>query len=219
MLKEETTWIKNILNNEFSKNDFPLLNLGSSTEEFRKTTQPYIYKNVFSPLTEEKKKVIHSDIKNEKGVDLVGDINKESFREQVKLLSIKSIICSNMLEHLSEPHIICKSILEVLPIGGKLIVTLPLQFPYHKDPIDTMLRPSIDELLKMFPGTKCIESAVVLSSERYIDTLRNNKKYYFIMLTRWLTPFYKYYEWKFMIKDFFNRKKNYSATCVLLQKQ
>ena len=82
MLKEETTWIKNILNNEFSKNDFTLLNLGSSTEEFRKTTQPYIYKNVFSPLTEEKKKVIHSDIKNEKGVDLVGDINKESFREQ-----------------------------------------------------------------------------------------------------------------------------------------
>ena len=219
MLKEETIWIRNILINEFSINDFPLLNLGSSTEKFRRTTQPYIHKNIFSPLIKTKKKVFHSDIKNEKGVDLVGDLNNKSFRDQVKLLSIKSILCSNMLEHLSEPHIICKSILEVLPIGGKLIVTLPLQFPFHKDPIDTMLRPTIEELHNMFPGTKCIDSEIVLSSERYIDDLRANKKYYFIMLMRWITPFYKYSEWKFIIKDFFNRKENYSATCLLLQKQ
>jgi SAM-dependent methyltransferase len=218
MLSEESIWIRNVFKDKFLDDDFPLLNIGSSTEEFRKITQPDIYTNVFAPLIAEKKKVFHVDIKDEIGVDLVGDLNKELFRNHLKSLSINSVLCSNLLEHLEEPQIICKSILDVLPKGGKLIVTLPFQFPYHKDPIDTMLRPSIEELHEMFPGTKCIESSIVKSNDMYLDSLKGNKRYCFIMLARWLMPFYKYSEWKFMIKDYFNRKKKYSATCILLQK-
>ena len=35
MLIEEAIWIKNQLNNHFGNDDFPLLNLGSSTRKFR----------------------------------------------------------------------------------------------------------------------------------------------------------------------------------------
>ena len=40
MLSEESIWIRNIIKENFSDDDFPLLNIGSSTEEFRKKTQP-----------------------------------------------------------------------------------------------------------------------------------------------------------------------------------
>jgi len=219
MLKEESIWIKDALKKHFYVEDYPLLNVGSSTEEFRKVTQPEIHRNVFLPLEKEEKKVFHADIKDADGVDLVGDLNDESFREELKSLSIKSVLCSNLLEHLAKPEIICNSILEVLPSGGKLIVTLPYQFPYHKDPIDTMLRPSVEEVHNMFPGTNCIDSEIVKSTDDYISALKANKKYHLIMIARWSMPFYKYSEWKYMIKDYFNRKKKYSATCILLQKQ
>lgn len=218
MLKEESIWIKNLLNDHFSVNDFPLLNVGSSTEDFRKNIQPDIHQNVFAPLLKANRKVFHADIKDSKGVDLVGDLNQDSFRRELKTLSIKSVLCSNLLEHLDRPEVICKSILDVLPKGGKLIVTLPYQFPYHKDPIDTMLRPTVDEVHEMFSGTECVTSAIIESTDTYISALKANKKYHLIMIARWSMPFYKYSEWKFMIKDYFNRKKKYSATCLLLQK-
>ena len=218
MLKEESVWIKNLLNDHFSVNDFPLLNVGSSTEDFRKNIQPDIHQNVFAPLLKAERKVFHADIKDSKGVDLVGDLNQDSFRRELETLSIKSVLCSNLLEHLARPEVICKSILEVLPSGGKLIVTLPYQFPYHKDPIDTMLRPTVDEVHKMFPGTECVTSAIIESTDTYLSALRANRKYHIIMIARWLMPFYKYSEWKFMIKDYFNRKKKYAATCILLKK-
>ena len=96
MLKEESIWIKNALNDNFSVDDFPLLNVGSSTEEFRKITQPEIHENVFSPLIESNRKVFHADIKDANGVDLVGDLNEESFRNKLKSLGIKSVLCSNL---------------------------------------------------------------------------------------------------------------------------
>jgi SAM-dependent methyltransferase len=218
MLKEESIWIKNLLNDHFSVNDFPLLNVGSSTEDFRKNIQPDIHQNVFAPLLKANRKVFHADIKDSKGVDLVGDLNQDSFRRELKTLSIKSVLCSNLLEHLARPEVICKSILDVLPKGGKLIVTLPYQFPYHKDPIDTMLRPTVDEVHEMFSGTECVTSAIIESTDTYLSALRANKKYHIIMIARWFMPFYKYSEWKFMIKDYFNRKKKYAATCILLKK-
>ena len=92
MLSEESIWIRNIIKENFSDDDFPLLNIGSSTEEFRKKTQPDIYSNVFAPLIKAKKKVFHTDIKDEIGVDLVGDLNEELFRNHLKSLSKPTLL-------------------------------------------------------------------------------------------------------------------------------
>ena len=114
-------------------------------------------------------------------------------------------------------EIICKSILEVLLSVGKLIVTLLYQFPYHKGPIDTMPRPIVDQVHNMFTGTVFVDSTIVESKESYSDALKANSKHQLFMIARWSMPFYKYTEWKFMIKDYFNREKRHSATCTVLQ--
>jgi len=52
----------------------PLLNLGSSTRQFREVIKPHIEMELFAPLREAGVKVIHSDSKKDEGVDIAGDI-------------------------------------------------------------------------------------------------------------------------------------------------
>src|SRR5205085_4736707 len=55
--------------------------------------------------------------------------------------------------HVTDRQIVCAAIWSLLPPGGFLILTVPYRFPYHEDPIDTMFRPSVEELAQLFPGT------------------------------------------------------------------
>ena len=219
MLIEEADWIKKAIDQHFKTEDFPILNIGSSTLEFRAEVQPFIDQKIFKPLKEKGIKIFHTDLKKEEGVDIDGDLNSKVFRAQLKGLNIKSVLCSNLLEHLEKPQEICDSILDILPSGGKLIITVPNSFPYHKDPIDTMLRPNIDELHAIFPNTGLVKAEVVVSNNSYKDSLLNNWKYLFTMIVRWMLPFYKYSEWRHMIKDLFQANKKYKATCLVLNKQ
>src|SRR5687767_1031367 len=99
MLLEESIWIKNTLSRYFKPENYPLLNIGSSTGYFRQKVQPHIHEQVFAPIESRGNRIIHLDIKQEKGVDLVGDLNEPVFRKQLRELGIKSVICSNLLEH------------------------------------------------------------------------------------------------------------------------
>lgn len=218
MLINESKWIKNSLDAYFTQGDFPLLNIGSSTKEFREVVQPHIDQNVFAPLRQKDLKVMHADIKMDSGVDLEGDINEPEFQNKLKALGVKSILCSNVLEHLQNPERICKSMLDLVQEGNLLLITVPYSFPYHKDPIDTLFRPNVATLHAMYPGTEIICSAIVEESETFKSTLFSNKKYLIIMLIRWFLPFYKFSDWKLMIRDLFNWNKKYSSTCVLLKK-
>ncbi len=219
MLLEEAQWIKKVIENNFSLNDFPLLNVGSSTKEFRESVQPFIFSEIFKPIEDKNYSVIHTDIKEDNGVDIVGDLNDAKFRSHLRGNNIKSILCSNLLEHLEDPQQICNSILEIVPINGLILVTVPYSFPYHNDPIDTLLRPNIKELHAFFPNTEILESEIIVSNNSFYNDLMNNKKYFLKMTIRWLLPFYKYSEWKHSIKDTVKLKEKYSATCVLLRKR
>lgn len=219
MLLEESIWIRNNIAKYLKEENFPLLNIGSSTGNFRKIVQPHIFQNIFQPLETNRRKVIHLDMKKEEGVDMVGDLSEEVFRNSFKEKAIKSILCSNLLEHLENPVPICHSILDLLEARGVIIVTVPHSFPFHNDPIDTLFRPDVDELHKLFPGTKIKESAIVISTSSYWKDLMANKKYFSIMLARLFLPFYKHREWKFIMQDFMNAKREYSATCLLLEKE
>lgn len=218
MLVEEADWIEKAIEQHFKTEDFPILNIGSSTLKFRTEIQPFIDQKIFEPLRGKGIKIFHTDLKKEEGVDIDGDLNNKEFRAQLKSLSIKSILCSNLLEHLEKPQEICDSILDILPSSGKLIITVPNSFPYHKDPIDTMLRLNIDELHGFFPGTKLLAGEIIESQRSYLDDLMRNKKYFIKMIFRWLMPFYKYSDWRMMIKDLFNANKKYAVTCLLIEK-
>jgi hypothetical protein len=139
---------------------FPLLNLGSQTGEYRRTEQPWLLRYVFEPL-QRRGKVVHSDLQSGEGIDLSGDLSDPAFREQLKGMRFQSIVCSNLLEHVVNRDEFVRHITPILPAGGLLFVSVPYRFPYHPDPIDTMYRPTPDELAALFPGTEVVDKAIV----------------------------------------------------------
>lgn len=217
MLYEESVWIGRVVK-KLPSESFPILNLGSSTGEFRKITQPFIHNNIFAEVESVPGRVFHLDLKDEEGVDLRGNILSEDFRSELKQLNIATILCSNLLEHVEDPKGLCRAMLEILPSGGRLIITVPKNFWYHKDPIDTMFRPSVEELHALFPDTDLLKSEVVVGEGSFFADLKRNRKYLVKLIFRLLLPFYKYWEWRIVVADFINGDRPHSATCVLLKK-
>lgn len=74
MLFDEARWFGQRIAEMEPGDIFPMLNVGSSTEEFRTKKQPWIDQFIFKPIREKGYKVVHTDIKKDVGVDLVGDL-------------------------------------------------------------------------------------------------------------------------------------------------
>jgi SAM-dependent methyltransferase len=135
---------------------FPAFNVGSHTAEFRAKTQPWIDRHVFGPFAARGREVVHTDIQAAPGVDLVGDLTDPAFQEELRQRKFRSAFCNNLLEHVEKPERICRAVVAAVEPGGYLFVSVPHRFPYHADPIDTMFRPSPEELAALFPGTEFV---------------------------------------------------------------
>src|SRR5690348_4717033 len=155
----ESKWLGERLASISTEDLSPLLNVGSSTQDFRTRQQPYIDQNIFAPLRKRGGTVYHADIKAAPGVDLVGDLLDPAFLAELSKLQIRSAMISNLFEHVTIRQQICDVLMKILPPGGYIFVSGPHRYPYHADPIDTMFRPSIEEMHGHFPGTRIIDSA------------------------------------------------------------
>lgn len=230
MLFEEAQWVgKSIL--KYTESGKTVLNLGSSTNYARTILQPQMEKFIFAPLRKNNVKVIHSDISNEEGVDLVGDFTDPKF---VQLLSEKKsdiVMCCNLLEHLEDRTLLVGALNKIVPENGYLLLTVPYQYPYHLDPIDTLYRPDVEELVTLFPYFELIEGKV-LSAQRQVSlggTVKYHKNYYQMLkdspklfaklLFRTCLPFYKYPMWKITFNDLKRIFKPFTVTCVVLKKK
>ena len=80
----------------------PLLNLGSSTREFREVTKPHIERNLFEPLRRAGVAVFHSDLKDADGVDIPGDALNPAVMRDLKAREFKCILVANLLEHVRD---------------------------------------------------------------------------------------------------------------------
>lgn len=67
------------------------------------------------------------DSDNSTGADIVGDIHDIPLKEN----SIDALICSSVLEHVSDPIVAIREIHRILRPGGKLFVFIPSVYPYH----------------------------------------------------------------------------------------
>lgn len=83
MLRLEAEWLGERMARIPDNDLFPLLDLGSSTLEYRTQTQPYIERNIFAPLRARGGIVYHLDVKPEPGVDVVGNLEDPAFRARV----------------------------------------------------------------------------------------------------------------------------------------
>jgi hypothetical protein len=149
VLRAEARWIGKTLS-EFPITAFPLLNLGSSTEQFRRLEQPWIDELIFAPLRERNCEVHHVDLKSAEGVDVVADVATPEGRSAVSTLDFGSVLCSNLLEHLLRPEDGVAALLSLTRAGHRLVVTGPRRFPPHPDPIDNGFRATPDDLAALF---------------------------------------------------------------------
>lgn len=217
MHRQEAKWIKEALDGLSVEDISPLLNIGSSSGYYREKQQPFISELIFDPLIKRGVEVIHQDIKDEAGVDVVGDLTKKDFINKLKEKQYKCVVCSNLLEHVSNRKIIVDALKEIVREKGVLIITVPCKYPKHMDPIDTMYRPSTKDLADEFAGYEVFkESEISVGSP-----LRSYKKDIIGLLKlhiRIFLPFYKYKGWITSVNKYLWLFKNRSVSCVALRK-
>jgi len=131
----------------------PLLNLGSSTREFREATKPHIQAELFGPLEAAGVRIFHADLKRDEGVDLAGDVLDPAVRADLKARGFKCVLCANLLEHVRDREAVAAACEEIVGPGGLVLATVPSSFPYHADPIDTLYRPEPAALAALFAGS------------------------------------------------------------------
>lgn len=217
MLVKEAKLIGNILENIQSKyKRLTILNLGSSTDDFRKRQQPYISKYIFSHLDINVTRVVHVDLKDELGVDVVADITKTSDLDILREFPADVLLVSNLLEHVRSFEQTCLNLTKLMNDHTVLIITGPRKFPYHPDPIDNGWRPDVEDIRLAFPNLKVSAYQILESPNLQFATLDSNLVYKSI---KYLVRLFKA-----LLKgeDFVLIKTNFltpvSAFCVELKK-
>lgn len=149
----------------------PLLNVGSSTAEFREIRQPHIDREIFAPLRARGISVAHADLKSAPGVDVAGDVLRPDIQAALRARDPRVVLTSNLLEHVPDRVAFAEALRALLPVGRILIATVPRSYPYHADPIDTGFRPSPEELAALFPRSEIVTADTIVDGT-YADELR-----------------------------------------------
>ena len=223
MLVEESIWIAEKIKEILPEEPFPVLKIGSSTLVYRTKKQPFIQNNIFNLFSDEKKQVIHLDMKEDEGIDLVGDLSDENFRRLVKNLKPKLILCNNILMYLNKNtrKELSKILFEILDENGYLIITNSLVFPPAPETVEAYYRENPEKMYKsLFANFYLIDQNIAKTEYSFYKFLKSKPKLILIKLLRFFMPWYKSKEWWFMMKYYLSGiKKNYSATCLLLKKE
>lgn len=170
MRPTEARWIRRQLAACAPREISPLVNIGSSTREFREVRQPHIEAEIFAPLRTAGVEVIHTDLKPDAGVDIAGDLQDPEIQARLRARRPRAALTSNLLEHVTAPAGLARAIGALVEPGGLLIATVPRSYPYHADPIDTGFRPTPDELVALFPGFALVHGEIV-ADETYAGEL------------------------------------------------
>lgn len=196
------------------------LNVGSSTLDFRSRIQPHIQSELFDVLEAKGFKVIHCDMKEAEGVDEVGDLMDPEFRKHLAGYRAQIMLCSNLLEHLEDPVQFATACGDLVVPGGYGFFSVPLSYPYHPDPIDTMFRPTPEELAAILPDWKA-ERRQILTSSTYLQELTGQGRTIRVLssaVARTLMPFYRANQWKHIAHRLLWLWRPFTLSMVLLRK-
>lgn len=229
MLYEEAQWVGNRIQQYFNAGD-SILNLGSSTSDLREVRQPHMHEFIFEPAQKAGIDIVHTDISTGEGVDIVGDLTDPVFLEELKKKNWNGLMCCNLLEHIEDRQPILSAITELLKPGDKLIISVPFNYPYHLDPIDTLYRPSVEELKTIFSELKIMEGKELVARRKisrngklvfhknYFQQLKDDPTLFINLLIRCLLPFYKPKMWWITVKDLSKMFMPFSVTVAVFEK-
>lgn len=218
MLIEEARWFGQKIAAMDPASLFPLCNVGSSTDRFRRVEQPWIDEFIFRPARERGLQVVHMDVRSAPGVDVVGDLSDPPFLATLSDMGFQSVFCSNLLEHVTNRESLCKALVSLIRPGGHILVSVPYQYPFHLDPIDTGFRPDIEELASLFPSMHSVDGEIVTGGT-YLDSLRRSPLVAIKTSLRILTPFYRPRAWLSVVCHLPWLSRHYQVTCLILVRQ
>jgi len=219
MFEAEARWLRRALDAFPPERLSPALNLGSSSAEVRKTVQPWIDAEVFSPLRSRGVAAYHVDMRELPGVDIRADLTDERDIRRLSELHPNTLLCCNLLEHVLEPRRLAQHCLDLLPPGGLVFVTVPYSYPYHRDPIDTMYRPSPAELSRLFIDARLLDGQILGAGVSYRDAVRRRPWILSRHFFRFPVPFLSFERWKRSMARLYWLVAEYRITCAVFEKK
>jgi hypothetical protein len=217
MFEAEAIWLEKLLRDRTAEELSPLLNIGSSTAHFREIEQPWAEQRLFAPLRARGIKIIHLDSREGDGIDIRADVLSAADLPRIRALKPKSILCCNILEHVVSPKTLAKRCAEIVGPKGLIVVTVPYSYPHHRDPIDTMFRPSPAELASLFSPAAMLRGEIIDVGESYRGQVRQRP---FILLRhvfRFPFPFIGFAGWKRSMRKLYWLFNNYRITGALFE--
>jgi hypothetical protein len=217
MLEEEASWLRRELERLGPESIYPMCNLGSSTLKFRTVDQPYIDAELFARPRDLGYEVVHVDMKTAPGVDVVADIFEPDVSLRLQQKNFKSVMCCNLLEHVVDRRKFADVVMSIVKPGGYIVVTVPNEFPYHEDPIDTMFRPSIADVATLFPGAE-VARAEIIRASRFKYDMKGSWRQMFWLAVRVCVPIYRPKRWAASVRYLSALSRRYRVTCMILRR-
>ncbi|GAB5458985.1 MAG: hypothetical protein Hens3KO_20150 [Henriciella sp.] len=218
MFKQEAVWLETQLQAFAAEDLSPILDIGSSTLQFRTEQKPHIHTDLFAPLEARGIKTIHLDLREGEGIDIQADLLSDEGFAAVKNMNPRTVFCCNVLEHVLDPAEFINRCYSLLPPGGRLVVSVPRSYPHHRDPIDTMFRPEPEEITALIDGPFTLEIAEVIETGSYRDNLKKRPWIITRQIFRLPFPFLGWTKWKRSMKKFYWMIWPYRQSCVIVQK-
>jgi len=215
MFEAEAIWLEKLLRDRPVEELSPLLNIGSSTARFREVEQPWAEQRLFAPLRARGVQIIHLDNREGDGIDIRADVLSDADLPRIRAFKPKSILCCNILEHVVSPEILARRCGEIVGPDGLIAVTVPYSYPHHRDPIDTMFRPSPAELAALFSPAAMLKGEIIDVGESYRGQVRQRPLILLRHVFRFPFPFVAFGGWKRSMRKLYWLFNNYRITGAL----
>jgi hypothetical protein len=217
MFEAEAIWLEKLLREHPAEELSPLLNIGSSTAHFREVEQPWAEQRLFAPLRARGVKIIHLDAREGDGIDIRADVLSATDLPRIRALKPRSILCCNILEHVVSPKTLAQRCSDIVGPKGLIAVTVPYSYPHHRDPIDTMFRPSPAELASLFAPATMLNGDIIDVGESYRGQVRRRPYILLRHVFRFPFPFIGFNGWKRSMRKLYWLFNNYRITGALFQ--
>jgi hypothetical protein len=218
MFDAEARWIADRLADIPGEQLSPLLNVGSSTKEFRDKTQPWIGRTLLAPLTARGVDIVHLDCRQGDGIDICADLLDDAEFARLPPNGYRSLLCCNIIEHVWQPRELARRCAELVAPGGIIVATVPRSYPRHGDPIDTMYRPTPDEIAGLFPDCAILAGEILDVGESYRDEVRRRPLILLRHLARLPLPFLGIEKWLSSMTKPYWLFHNYQVSAVVLRR-
>ena len=116
-----------------------------------------------------------------------------------------------------DPAQLARRCIEIVGPGGLIFVTVPYSYPYHRDPIDTLFRPSPEALAAIFHPAVMLRGEIVDSRESYRGQVAKRPLILFRHIFRFPFPFIHFEGWKRSMRKLYWLFNNYRLTGAVFQ--